>query len=378
MTDHDVTFGSLLHPSAATRSLLVDRARPRMTWHQDVVTCLLGSWLLVGLYQDSWAHANQNALDSVLTPWHGVFYCSFGALAVWIAWHLRYHHDQGHIALAAIPDGYAGGLLGLGIFAVGAVGDQIWHAVFGIERDLKAFLSPTHLMLVIGMLLVVSSPLRSGWSDETSPDEPSFRRLLPAFWSLTLTSMLTMLIYQYLSTFPSDMVVINNKAFAEHFPGSAPGPLLGVFAARFQVLGLASIVLTTFMMVIPMLLAMRRWRLPFGCVTVFYTAMVSTVLASYQYNRGWTLLGAVIAGVLTDLLIVRLRPSRYHVWAFRTFAALAPVVLWSCYFAVMAIAYHVGWPAELSTGVVVLTSVTTLGISYLMAPSPIPRRVNVG
>ena len=49
-----------------------------------------------------------------------------------------------------------------------------------------------------------------------------------------------------------------------------------------------------------------------------------------------------------------------------------PVALWTTYFIVVAIAYHLGWALELSTGAIVLTALATMTLSYLIAPSPIP------
>jgi hypothetical protein len=372
LAPEEITLRSALHPAAATRAMVTSADRPRLTWHQDVLTCLLCTWLMMGLFMDAWAHTNQTTLDSIATPWHGLFYGSFLALASWILWHLRWHHDAGHRGLAAIPVGYGGAVLGLMIFSVGAIGDQVWHLTLGIERDLKAFLSPTHLLLIIGMLLMVSAPLRSQWS-RPGPMAPTFRQFLPAIWSLTLTMMLTGIAYNYAYIYPSGLVTIGQKGFVQGFPGQTSIPLLNVFSARFEVQGLLMMHMTTFILVLPILVALRRWRrLPFGSITLLVTTVTGAVLEIFQYSFGWTLLAAVIGGLAMDLLARALKPNTSSVWAFRTFALLAPMVLWIPYFVVIAIAYHVGWPLELSTGSTVLTGFATLAMSFLVAPSPIP------
>lgn len=370
--EEDVGLGGLLHPSAAVRTMIETRNRPRLSWHQEVVTCLIATWLLGGLWMDAWAHQNQTTLDSVLTPWHGLFYGSFGTLTAWILWHLRYHHDRGHISLAAIPEGYGGALIGIAIFTVGAIGDQIWHYSFGIERDLQAFLSPTHLLLVIGMLFIVSSPFRSAWSDPRLSSRPSFMAVLPGFWSLTLTAMLVLIIYEYIAVFPSDLITISHDGFVNNFPGNTTAGLLQVFVARFDVQAVAGLHLTNFILIIPLLLALRRWLLPFGCATLLFTSIAAAVEVPYQYNNGWTVLGAAAAGLVCDLMIRWLRPALPRVWAFRAFATLAPCALWAGYFISLAIFYRVGWAIELSSGVVVLAALSTLGISYAMVPTPLP------
>ena len=52
-------------------------------------------------------------------------------------------------------------IIGVAVFGAGAVGDLIWHEVFGIEADIEALLSPTHLVLLIGGLLRASGPIAS-------------------------------------------------------------------------------------------------------------------------------------------------------------------------------------------------------------------------
>ena len=61
--------GALLHPRAAAREARQPN-RPRMLWHQDLVTCVLAMWLIQGLTMDAWAHTNQTRLETVVTPWH--------------------------------------------------------------------------------------------------------------------------------------------------------------------------------------------------------------------------------------------------------------------------------------------------------------------
>jgi hypothetical protein len=73
-----------------------------------------------------------------------------------------------------------------------------------------------------------------------------------------------------------------------------------------------------------------------------------------------------------DWLIQVLRPNTSNVWSFRLFALLAPMVMWTAYFIVVAVAYDLGWALELSAGAVVLTGLATMTLSYLIAPSPIP------
>jgi hypothetical protein len=347
-----------------------DPSRPRMLWRQDLITCMLATWLIQGLTMDAWAHTNQTKLETVVTPWHALFYGGFVVTAAWICFQIRSNIKDGRVGIAAVPVGYGVALIGMGLFFLSGVGDQIWHAVFGIERSLEAFLSPTHLLLVIGMTLLVSAPYRAMWSDPR-PRNTSFLALLPAVWSLALTALLLSLFGDYVVIFASDLPTISQEAFAAHFPGNAPPPLLDVLSARFQVQGVVMLYMTNLLLMVPVLLGLRRWRLPFGSITFMWTLIIASDLVAYQYNRGWTLVAVVLGGLVADYLVLRLRPSSDRVRMFRTFAALAPAGLWAMYFLVLAIAYNVGWPVELAVGVGAIASMITLILAYVMIPTPI-------
>jgi hypothetical protein len=131
--------------------------------------------------------------------------------------------------------------------------------------------------------------------------------------------------------------------------------------------------MTTFILVLPILVMLRRWqRLPFGSCTFLFTTLAAATFVMFQYANGWTLIAAFVSGLICDWLIQVLRPNTSNVWGFRMFALLAPVALWTPYFIVVAIAYDLGWPLELSAGATVLTALATMSLSYLIAPSPIP------
>jgi hypothetical protein len=359
----------LRHPGELVRQAR-DPRRPRMLWHQDLVTCMMATWLIQGLTMDAWAHTNQTRLETVVTPWHALFYGGFAVTAGWICWCIRNNIKDGRSGMGAVPIGYGVALIGMGCFFLSGVGDQIWHALFGIERDLEAFLSPTHLLLVIGMALLVSAPFRAMWSDPR-PRNTSFLSLLPAIWSLALTVLLLSLFSDYIIIFASDLPTISKEAFAAQFPGDAPAALLDVFSARFQVQGVVMLYLTGLLLMAPVLLALRRWRLPFGSITFMWTFIIASDLVAYQYNRGWSLVAVVLGGLVADYLVLKLRPSGERVAMFRTFAALAPMALWAIYFVVIEIAYDIGWPVELAVGVGLISGMTILLLAYIMIPTPV-------
>ena len=66
---------------------------------------------------------------------------------------------------------------------IGAVGDMVWHIVFGFEVSVEALLSPTHLLLALGGTLIVTGPVRAAWQRTRSGGWSS---LLPALIALAL------------------------------------------------------------------------------------------------------------------------------------------------------------------------------------------------
>ena len=144
--------------------------RPATTRRQDTITVLLALWLMIGLFVDGWAHNNLDQIETFFTPWHALFYSGFTATALWIAWLVARERSAGRTWREAIPRGYEGSVAGVIIFGIGGVGDWLWHTIFGIEVSIDALLSPTHLILLTGILLIFSGPLRSAWSDPVEPE----------------------------------------------------------------------------------------------------------------------------------------------------------------------------------------------------------------
>src|SRR3954452_23440320 len=179
--DMATAAGVLRGPHSAARQEQV-----RLGGRDDSITIILGLWLMGGVFIDGWAHNSRTLVESFFTPWHAVLYSGYAASAAWLCWLVLRQRRAGKIGRAAIPRGYELGLAGAFIFGVGGLGDMLWQTIFGIETRLKALLSPTHLLLFVGILLILTIPLRSACD---SPDAvgsvPAFRPFLPALLSLT-------------------------------------------------------------------------------------------------------------------------------------------------------------------------------------------------
>lgn len=248
-------------------------------------------------------------------------------------------------------------LVGLAIFAVGGAGDLAWHSLFGIERNLAALLSPTHLVMFCGALLILTGPFRAAWADGRER-APTLSAFLPALLSMTLATALVAFFFMYLTPFRKDVFGrwVNGVDMAEDL----------------RIDGIASILVTNLVYVGALLLVLRRWRPPFGTATVLLTAVTFLVGAIDAFDRGPLLLAAPMAGLAVDALILRFEPSVERPWALRGVAAAMPVVLWLAFFALYQSSYGLGWSAELWAGSTVMSALAGAGLSLLVAPPAVP------
>ena len=334
---------------------------------EDLITIGLGFWLLGGLFIDGWAHNTSTLVEGFFTPWHAAFYSGYAASALWLCWLVLRGLRAGKVGIAAIPRGYELGLVGAGIFGLAGLGDMTWHIVFGIEQNLEALLSPTHLLLFLGMLLIFSSPLRSAWaSTEPGNAAPTLRAFFPTLLSLTATvSVCTFLggyFWAILDTYHT------TARIASYSRSSDAGRLLRMS----QELGIEGLLLTNVLLIAPLLYALRRWLLPFGSVTILFTADTILMNGFDNFEKKETILAALLAGLLADLLIRRLRPSAARPAALRLFAALVPLAFWSLYFAEEQLRWGIGWQPELWGGAIVLAALSGLGLSLLAVPPAVP------
>lgn len=331
----------------------------RLTSREQLAGVFLGGWMVVGLFLDGWAHDN-NRPETFFTPWHGVLYSGFFATAAAALAVARWSRRPGRAWWAGVPEGHIVTLAGLGAFFVGAVGDLVWHEVLGIEVGVEALLSPTHLVLLVGGLLALSAPLRMAWSvSEETP--PSLIAFLPVVLSLALLTALVGFFLLYLSPWVNDAAgtAFNRAPGAQHdHPSSAPGELR-------QLLGLASILMTTVVLIVPYHVLHRRWRPPPGSVVVLFTVVVALFVGLNEFRQPSMLLCGVTGGALAELASRRL-PT----WLA---GAVAIVALWMSYFALYQVAgTGVAWTAELWTGAAFLSGLIAAGVGLLTVAVPTP------
>lgn len=336
--------------------------RPRLSPREDLLTVTFSAWLILGLFVDGWAHNNHRP-ESFFTPWHGLFYSGFAATAAWM-WS-RYRRHGG------VPVGYGLGFAGVLCFAAGGVADMLWHIAFGVEVDLEALLSPTHLVLFASGLLVLSSPLRAAWS---KPDDgpPPLSRFLPPLLSTTLVTATIAFFLMEFSPFLTNTATARPYRFVAE---NVDPDIGGWLTEKLQLQGFAAILLTTLILVGPVLMLLRRWRTPTGSFTIQFTVVAVLVSALQGFDLGPTVIAGAVGGFTADMLARRLQPSRSVTTVLRVVGGVVPAVMWLAYFGVLAVFRSVGWSVELWAGITVMSSLLGLGLAMLMTLPGVPQPV---
>ncbi|HSR92110.1 MAG TPA: hypothetical protein VLK88_12455 [Gemmatimonadales bacterium] len=345
LLEEDSLNGVLAHGNPRPR---VPAARPSGVWY-DRLAILLASWLVGGVYLDGWAHNHIASLETIFTPWHAVLYSGYTSLALFLAITALRHRQPGLPWWLTMPGGYGPSLVGAGIFAVAGALDITWHTLFGIERSIEALFSPTHLMLGLGAMLMVTGPLRAAAFKTPYDVRGRWLEMAPAILSLTYLMAFLAFFTQYAHPIVHSLA---DLPFSDDFTRG---------------MGVAGILIQSTILMGIVLVAVKRWRLPLGTFAVLLavTDGLSSVLAGSSPVVSVVVLGA-LTGLLIDLLNLGLRPRAGTPATLRIFAVAVPVVTYAVYFAALAALKGVYWSLPIWTGAIVEAGVVGLLLSYVL------------
>ena len=288
---------------------------------------VFGTWMIIGLFLDGWAHQADKP-ETFFSPWHLLLYSGFVAALAWFGWDGRRRGD----GVSSPGDRWM--TAGLVLFVTGAVGDGIWHEIFGIEVDLEALLSPTHLLLFIGGFVMVTLPVRLALADETE-SSPEWPHWWPQAVTLTLATSLVGFFSMYLSA-------LDGLAFPEDATS---------FGEEVQALGVASILATNLILVTPTAFVLRRWNPPPGMFVLLFTVFGLLMTGLEGFRAIELALAPVVGGAVVEAL-----RRRSPLLVTLTVASAA---MWATYFFVLAVTDGVGWTVELWAGSIVLAAASS-------------------
>lgn len=318
--------------------LVAPTARSR---REERAIAFFGSWMIAGLFLDGWAHEAERP-ETFFSPWHGILYSGFVAAITWFAWDGR---RAGKATTRPVGASDRLATLGLVVFVVGAVGDGLWHEIFGIEVDLEALVSPSHLALLLGGFLMVSSPVRTAALD-AAETEPRWADWYPQAVTITLATALVAFFTLYLSPF--------------RYAGATWGAT-GRERELSEVVSLASVLAANLILVSPSIYILRRWRPPMGTFTLLFTAVAVGLAGLRGFELIELALAFLVGGVVADVLT----RARFGV---AVVAGGAAAALWTTFFGVADLSYGVDWSVELWSGAIVLATACSLLAAGLTRP----------
>ena len=316
------------------------------TGRDQLAFMLCGLWMVIGLYIDGWAHEADRP-ETFFTPWHAVLYSGFGAALLYGVYTGMRDKRSGR---TSGPDDRIAAI-GVAVFLLGAAGDAAWHELIGVEADLEALVSPTHLALLIGGLLMVTMPVRTAL---TTAGELTRDAKLAMLMSVGLALSVVTFFLMYLSPWAE------SDSFLRRYVPEDEVSNLALQTA------MATVIVTSVLFCGALLWTARRWTLPFGTATAIFTGVALAQSGLEGFDLRLTILCAPIAGIVADVLLAR-RHSLPLV------GAATGAAFWASYFALIHVERGVEWGPSLWVGAIVFGALAGYGTGVAVScerPAP--------
>jgi hypothetical protein len=315
----------------------------------ETLYLICSACFVAGVFIDGWAHNHIPELETFFTPWHGLFYGGYLLTAVTLlAWIISRHRNGGSWK-EAVPAGHGLSVIGVELFFLGGIGDLIWHTVFGIEADIQALLSPTHLVLATSLTLIATGGMRHYWRTRAPSAHPAFLQMLPVTLSLTLGLAVILFMTQF--GHYTDFEAVGLMPKQTFYPQGLP--ILGILLFSASLIGALSIPL-------------RREPLPLGAVTF----LLVTVVAGLSLMRSGIHLipSAVVAGACGDLALLLAERSPYRKRLMHVFAFCLPALFYALVFITLIRTQGIWWSVHVWTGAIVMAGFSGLLTSLIVWP----------
>ena len=313
-------------------------------------------WLVIGLQLDAYAHTTTPDLETFWTPWHAVLYSGIAACGFALLWLLRSRLPKVityRSLLRETPTALRLPVVGMAMLLIGGGIDTLWHNLFGIEKGLEIFTSPSHYLIIGGMVLVAVGPALM------LADSP-VRRLAACDAALVTVSAL-------LAVLPLHIYSRHASVLGEPRLGTGDDPM-ETWSLDGQMLhGYFG---STVLLLLPILLIGRRWGLPLGMPTVLVALQASLLWLMFgDPGTEWLFVSVAITSAVVELLARmvanRLRDlSADARWMLLGF--VSPILLWGAVFAVGSVVVGVGWGPHVLSGVLTFAALTGLGTSFVV------------
>lgn len=372
-------MGAILTPN-------IDGKSNEFTW----TTIFLCLWYYSGLVLDGWAHTNGVVDESFFTKWHALFYSGFIAFAgftIWSLWKINENSIPYNIStlkkfLNGMPQGYGFATAGMIIFALAGIGDMIWHILFGLEGGLDILLSPTHILLAVGMFFTILAPFWSSWHN-SNDEGNSFKEQLAPVVSLSISLSVLTFFTRFSHPFNlklseicqgrgnplSDSALNCSSSLRIH-----GGTTNVVYDSAGLQLGIISIIFQSFLLMGIILLFVKRWKPAKGIL--FTLIMINGISISFQVPGRLEIvpiriLFFVLIGIICEILALKFNP-KLGGHGLRIFAFLVPISYTVVWWITLVLEYDrldvLGWSIHATIGALFLSGCSGLFTSILVNP----------
>lgn len=328
---------------------------PEVSTRFEWALTLTSLWILGGLYIDGWAHTNiSETIDTFFTPWHAMLYSGLAASMAVLGITYFSNWRKGYDWLRSLPLAYMRSLLGAAIVVIAGNLDFIWHSLFGFEEDVEALVSPSHLSLAVGGVLMISGPLRMAWERARSRENR-----IP--WPALLSLFTVLGVFTFFTSFSNAFA--HPHLYTDHIPAAD--------TYIWDTTLVSYVLVTSAMLIGSILLAILRWKLPPGSLTFLIAGnslLMFLMTISYSKEYWQVLIAALLGGILADVLLIALQPSRERIKALRWFSFVVPASLFLLYFLSLILPHGIWWNSNMWLGMIFFSGMTGLGLSWLAAP----------
>ena len=322
----------------------------------DLLVSCSGLWLAAGCLAGS-----STLVETFGTPYGAIFWGGLFAAAALVAAYAWRNARLHYTGIDTLPAAYHPALLGIPIAAAGFAADLLLQRIFGGRRSFEPLVNPAHLVIGIGILLVLSGPVRSALQRRAGLS--TLRAQLPLLFALA-----AWLEFIHIGV----AFGFDPGAARLYVPPGANGYGTGYFADTAVGLyksgsGLMIVLLQATLLTGIAVWTIARFALRPGALGILFVlgncgmAAVATddtpMLATYVAM-------SVAAGLAGDFIVARLHPSPANPLTFGLFGACIPGVYFATYFIVTALTGGVWWSFTLALGAVVWSIICGLAISF--------------
>ncbi len=338
-------------------------SRPPASTTYDWLMTIASLWLAAGIMIDAWYHFH-STVETFFEPAHALLYAGLLASYVFTAVAIVAGHRQGYPWRCALPAGYEATLAGLVICLAGGVSDMVKHSLWGFEEGFNGLLSPTHLLIGAGMLLIVAGPIRSVL---VRPEPP---RTLTAQLPLLLSAASMLELVHWATQFIFLSEAENGNAPLS--PASVPHATLTLLTLQYdkQGIGLLAVIVQSILVSGFFLYLARRIRLAPGAVAVLLVvgnAFVAAAQSNYVGQFVAVIVASAIAGVIVDLF--RLDPADQLAYRWGIAAFTVPAIYWAVLLATLALTMGgIWWSPDVISGSILFAGLVGLFVNALTGP----------